>query len=166
MPYKPRDWREARRLQAWALSQKGWTQRLIAEALGVTEGAVSKWFKRSRDEGGKRALRTRQKAGRPPRLDPEQLRALAALLDQGPLAFGFIGEFWTAKRVAKVIRRTFRVSFHPGYVSRLVRTLGFSVQKPAQKASQRNNRRIAYWSKITWPRLKKRRGEKDAPSSS
>jgi predicted transcriptional regulator len=34
-------WKEVRRLQAWTLKQRGWRQRQIAEALGVSEGAVS-----------------------------------------------------------------------------------------------------------------------------
>lgn len=38
-------WKEARRLQAFALQQQGWMQTEIAEALGVTEGAVSQWFR-------------------------------------------------------------------------------------------------------------------------
>jgi predicted transcriptional regulator len=33
--------KEARRLQAWRLKQKGWSRRQIAEALGVSEAAVS-----------------------------------------------------------------------------------------------------------------------------
>src|ERR671919_251070 len=32
----PPHWKEARRLQAWRLKQKGWPQRQIAEALGQT----------------------------------------------------------------------------------------------------------------------------------
>lgn len=38
----PKDWREARRLRAWKLKQKGWKQKDIAEALGVSKGAVSR----------------------------------------------------------------------------------------------------------------------------
>ena len=34
----PHNWKEARRLQAWHLKQQGWSQRQIAEALGVSEG--------------------------------------------------------------------------------------------------------------------------------
>lgn len=37
----PYDWREARRQRAWALERQGWIQQAIAEALGVTPGAVS-----------------------------------------------------------------------------------------------------------------------------
>ena len=37
----PSDWREARRFRAFELKQDGWKQTDIAEALGVSEGAVS-----------------------------------------------------------------------------------------------------------------------------
>jgi transcriptional regulator len=35
------DWREGRRIRAWELKQEGWKQRDIAQALGVSAGAVS-----------------------------------------------------------------------------------------------------------------------------
>ena len=38
------DLKEYRRFRAWELRQEGWTQRRIAEALGVTQGAVSQWL--------------------------------------------------------------------------------------------------------------------------
>jgi transcriptional regulator with XRE-family HTH domain len=34
-------WREGRRLRAFELNQEGWSQQHIAEALGVSKGAVS-----------------------------------------------------------------------------------------------------------------------------
>jgi predicted XRE-type DNA-binding protein len=40
----PHTWKEARRIQAWHLKQQGWPQRQMAEALGVSEGAVSQWM--------------------------------------------------------------------------------------------------------------------------
>ena len=51
----PSDWKEARRLRAWELVQQGWKQRDVAEALGVTKGAVSQWVSKAR-EGGTQAL--------------------------------------------------------------------------------------------------------------
>jgi predicted transcriptional regulator len=39
--HEPHDWKEGRRLRAWELSQQGWKQREIAEALGVSKAAVS-----------------------------------------------------------------------------------------------------------------------------
>ena len=34
----PGDWKEARRLRAWELVQKGWKRQDVVEALGVTKG--------------------------------------------------------------------------------------------------------------------------------
>ena len=48
------EWGEGRRLRAWELKQEGWTQRAIARALGVTEGAVSQWCKRARSRARRR----------------------------------------------------------------------------------------------------------------
>ena len=50
------NWKEGRRLRAWELYQEGWKQSDIANALGVTQGAVSQWLKRGR-EGGVESLR-------------------------------------------------------------------------------------------------------------
>jgi len=38
------NWREGRRLRAFELKEQGWKHKEIAEALGVTEGAVSQWM--------------------------------------------------------------------------------------------------------------------------
>src|SRR5215213_1841494 len=73
------DWREGRRLRAWELKQQGWNQKEIANALGVTEGAVSQWMKRAR-EGGTEGLRKRTPPGAPPRLSEHQRAQLPELL--------------------------------------------------------------------------------------
>jgi predicted transcriptional regulator len=38
-------------LRAFELKQEGWPQQRIADALGVSKGAVSQWMKRAREEG-------------------------------------------------------------------------------------------------------------------
>ena len=45
------DWREEWRERAWNLKEQGWKQKDIAIALGVSEGAVSQWLKRGREQG-------------------------------------------------------------------------------------------------------------------
>ena len=149
------DWREGRRLRAWELKQQGWNQREIARALGVTEGAVSQWIKRGREGGGVEALRKRTSPGAPPRLSEEQRRQLKELLAQGAPAHGFRGEVWTCQRVVEVIRKEFGVVYHPAHVSRVVRGLGLSLQKPARRANQLDEEAIERWKQERWPELKK-----------
>src|SRR5438067_5522590 len=160
----PRDWREGRRLRAWELKQQGWSQRQIAAALGVSEGAVSQWLRRVR-EGGVEALRRRPRPGPKPKLTPAQRAELLRLLAQGAQAHGFIGEVWTTTRVATVIRRHFGVQYHPAHVSRLLRQLKWSVQKPGRRASQRKEAGIRRWWVERWPALKKRRKRRGGRSS-
>ena len=56
---QPVNWKEARRIRAWELVRKGWKQTDVAQALGVTRGAVSQWVSRARQEGPQ-ALRHRK----------------------------------------------------------------------------------------------------------
>jgi transposase len=148
------DWREGRRLRAFELKERGWKQSEIAEALGVTEGAVSQWMKRAKEEGVE-GLKTKPPPGAPPRLSEQQRARLPELLERGAEAHGFRGEVWTCERVAKVIRGEFGVSYHPAHVSRLVRAEGLSLQKPQRRANQRDEEAIEDWKEKRWPSLKK-----------
>lgn len=159
---KTTDWREVRRIRGWELSQKGWSQVRIAEALGVTQGAVSQWLKRAK-EGGSEALRRKKATGPARRLGSEQLSQIPLLLAQGAESFGFRGDIWTCERIAKVIRRTFGVSYHPAHVSRILKECGWSSQKPARRPSQRGEHAIVDWLEHKWPEIKKRPTTKTAP---
>ena len=134
---QPTSWREGRRLRAWELHQQGWKQKDIATALGITPGAVSQWMARGR-AGGVAALHKRTSPG---------------------------GAIWTRARVAAVIKRAFGVAYHPDHVGRLLRALGWSVQKPLERATQRNEQAIAAWREQKWPAIKKKPSEKGAHSS-
>jgi transposase len=161
----PQTWKEARRLQAWRLKQQGWSQRQIAKALGVSEGAVSQWMARARDVGPE-ALRRRPPPGAPRRLSPEQLACLPELLHRGPSAYGFRGELWTRSRVAAVIRLEFGISYHPRHVGRLLAVIRWSPQKPVRRARQRDEAAIAQWRNDTWPAIKRGPRPRSKPSSS
>src|SRR3954470_3549006 len=98
------DWREWRRLRALQLKEHGWSQRDIAEALGVAEDTVGRWIARARI-GGREALLARPRPGRSPRLMPRQRRPTPEFLWHGPEAYGSRGEVWTWARIAKMIEQ-------------------------------------------------------------
>jgi transposase len=149
------DLREYRRFRAWELHQQGWKQEAIADALGVTQGAVSQWLTRAKEHGVE-ALRRRKAPGAKPRLTPEQKAQIPEWLKQGPEAFGFRGEVWTRERVATVIRRKFGVSYHPVHVGRMLKALGWTRQKPVRRARQRDEEAITHWREERWPELQKK----------
>lgn len=158
------DWREQRRLQAVKLHEAGWKQNKIAEAFGVSEGAVSQWLKKAKTQG-MQALRHQPPPGRPSKLSEEQQAQLSELLARGAEAFGFRGDVWTTARVADVIERELGVSYHPAHCSRLVRQLGQTQQKPIEKATQRKEAAIAAWKDERWDELKKRPKPNNEPLS-
>jgi transposase len=139
-----RSWLEERRLRAWDLKLKNWPQKMIAEALGVTEGAVSQWVKRVREHGVE-ALHARKRGGSEPLLGPKQRARLLELLAQGPEAFGFEGNAWTLPRVAELIARELGVRHHPAHVSKILRRCGWSIQKPIVRGRERDEEAIARW---------------------
>ncbi len=151
---EPTDWREGRRLRAWELKQQGWTQKAIAEALGVTEGAVSQWMKQARAQGAA-GLKRRPPPGATPRLSNEQRQRLPELLQKGAEAYGFLGDVWTQNRVRAVIKQEFGVDYHRDHIGRILAALGWSLQKPIERASQRNEQAIERWKDEQWPEIKK-----------
>jgi transposase len=150
------DWREGRRLRAFELKKRGWKQTEIADALGVTEGAVSQWMKRAREEGVE-GLRHKPPPGATPRLSEQERAQLPELLARGAQTHGFRGDVWTCERVAIVIRKEFGVSYHPAHVSRLLKALKQSLQKPQRRAEQRDEEAIERWKEKRWPSLKEGR---------
>src|SRR5690606_36054566 len=134
--------------------QDGWPQCTIAEALGVSLGAVSQWSKRARADGAA-ALRHRKGSGRPPALDARQQAQLVEWLREDAEAMGFRGAVWNCGRVATLIERAFGVRYHPAHVSRLPRALGWSLQKPVRRTAQCDEAAIAQWLAQRWPLVKK-----------
>jgi len=86
------------------------------------------------------------------------LTKVARALEKGPKANGFPTELWTLARVAEVIDKVTGVKYHPGHVWRVLRQMGWSRQRPARKAAERDDEAIEQWVNERWPKLKKTPG--------
>jgi len=141
-------------MRAWELSQQGWAQRDIAEALGVGQPSVCQWLTAAR-QGGRDALRSRLRPGPAGKLLPGQQYVIADCLWHGAEAYGFRGDIWTCARVAKVIAEEFGVTYHPSHVSRILKAIGWTPQVPITRALQRDELAIQRWREHDWPQLKR-----------
>jgi transposase len=142
-------------MRALELHHQGWSQRLIASALGATESAVSRWLAAARAGGAEALVSRTDRRGVKPRLTPEQVRLIPDYLWHGAEAYGFRGDVWTCSRVAGVIREEFDVSYSNSQVSRLLKQLGWTPQVPITRAIQRDEEAIARWRVGSWPALKR-----------
>jgi putative transposase len=147
---------EQRRLAAARLLRAGrLSQAEVAREVGVSPAAVSQWARRLRETPGTAGLKCRPRTGRPPRLTPAHWEAVRAVLRRGARASGFDTERWTLRRIARVLRREFGVTYHPHSLSALLRAHGWSPQRPATRAVERDEALIAAWLKRDWPAVKR-----------
>ena len=134
--------------------EQGARQAEVVRALGVSRSAASKWHTAWK-AGGKQALTARRNPGRPPRLTDAQRRALEQELLKGPKAHGYVTELWTLERIRRIIHDRFGVWYHEAHVWRLLGRMGWSCQKPARRAKQRDEAAIERWRKERWPAIKR-----------
>jgi transposase len=142
-----------RRLRAARLFAQGLSQAEVARRLGTSRQNASRWHAKWR-QGGRAALAGPTRLGRPPRLGAVDWRRVERALLRGPQAHGFDTDLWTLPRVAEVIWRLTGVSYHPGHVWWLLRRHHWSPQRPARRASERDEDEIARWRAEEWPRIK------------
>lgn len=119
----------------------GYKRMTIEEAAVMCETSprnLSRWLAWYRAGGYEELARCRH-TGRKPRLTPEQMKQLDAIVLADPGDYGYESGGWDAKMVTEVIRKTFGVAFTPSMVQKLLRKLEFSY-KLAKKNSPRPTR--------------------------
>jgi transposase len=147
---------ETRRRLAGSLLLEGRRIGEVAEIVAASESSVRRW-RRVVEKGGVEALTAKPHPGPKPRLNEQQKRRLVKVLLAGPRKAGYRNDLWTCPRVAQVIARTFGVKYHPAHVWRILRSLGWTPQKPEQRARERDEADIRRWRSHEWPRIKRGR---------
>jgi len=149
-----REQQAERRQEGIRLLERGKSQAEIARQLGVSPAAVCVWS-RKLEKYGKASLAMHKATGRPPSLTKADKTELEKVLKAGAVAAGFENERWTQKRVRQVIEQKFGVDYHRNYISRLLHDMGWSVQKPETRATERDEELIRAWLSKDWTRIKK-----------
>jgi transposase len=152
-------------MEAARLLEKGYSQSEVARRVGAHRQSVSQWA-RQLEQGGRRALKKAGRAGRKPRLRPEDLRRIEGGLKRGPEALGYETGLWTSWRVAHLIEQECGVKYHPSQAWRILRQLGWSCQRPVGRAQERDEEKIRRWKRERWPEIKKKPKKRGEPSSS
>jgi transposase len=156
---------ERRRLRAGRLFAKGVGQADVMRRVGTTRSSVSRWY-RAWQVGGLDALRTQRPAGRPTRMTAAQRARLERALLEGARAHGYETDLWTLDRVGAVIEEMTGITYHRGHVWKILRSMGWSRQRPARRAVERDDAAVERWVKDRWPKVKKTPGAATPGSSS
>jgi transposase len=126
----------------------------VAEAVQASTSSVKRWRDAFAARGAE-GLNSAPPVEHPSRLTDQQKQRLIRALLRGARASGYANDLWTCPRVAALIEQLFGVTYHVDYVGTLLHKLGWSVQKPEQRARERDEAAIAQWRQHEWPRIKK-----------
>lgn len=146
---------EQRRRRAIALLEEGRAPVEVARLVGVDRRSLRRWNAAYRKQGAQ-GLAARAVPGRRSKLGIRQRQQVEKLLLRGAAASGFESDLWTCPRVAQVIKRRFGISYHVDHIGRLLRSLGWTPQRPTRRAMERDEQAIQRWVKQQWPRIKKK----------
>ena len=146
---------EDRRLHAISLLENGFQPVDVARKLKVDRRSVRRW-KASFLKAGKGAIKAKPAPGRPPRLDARGKRSLERELLEGAQRAGYPTDLWTCPRIADLIHQRFGVEYHVHHIPRLLRSLGWTPQKPEKRARERDEKAVQKWIKEDWSCLKKK----------
>lgn len=124
---------ERRRLQAIAFLEDGLPPVEVAKKLGVDRRSVRRQ-KATFLKNGLSAIKSKPAPGRPARLTPKAKKQLEEHLFRGAKAAGFPTDLWTCPRIAQMIYFCFCIRYHVDHIGRLLRSLGWSPQRPQRRA--------------------------------
>jgi len=146
---------QERRKRAINLLKEGVPPVEVARRLKVDRRSVRRWSSTYR-RCGTQGILAKPAAGRPSRLSEVKKRRLAQWLARGAQSAGFSTDLWTCPRVSTLIRERWGISYHVDHVCRILRSMGWSPQRPARVAVERDEERIRTWVRVDWPRIKKK----------
>lgn len=142
------------RHRAVSAVQNGESPEVVARVFGVSRGAIYGWLSRYR-EGGWDALDARKRGGRKRKLDGRALKRIYDTVTmKNPLQLKFPFALWTASMVADLIKQRFGVSLSRTSVSRLLKQMGLSAQRPLWRAYQQDPEAVERWMREEFPKIK------------
>ena len=135
--------------------QAGESPEVVARVFGISRMTIYNWLALYR-RGGWHALDAKKRGGRPPKLDAKAIRwVYDTVTMKNPLQLKFPFALWTCDMLVDLIKRQFGISLSRSSVSRLLKQLGLSPQRPLRRAYQQNPKAVEQWLKEDFPHIRK-----------
>jgi len=101
----------------------------IINLLGIGRTTLELWAQKAAEHGVD-DLEALKQEGRPSRLSFEQKREIDDALQKSPVEFGYDEVCWEGKLLSEYIAKKYRVTLCCRQCQRLMRELGYSMQRP------------------------------------
>lgn len=143
------------RQQAVKAVREGQPAPQVAAAFGLNVRTVYRWLA-DFASGGQNALLAKAISGRPPKISEQEMLWLAQnIREHSPQQFKFEFGLWTLSLIGALIERQFGKSLALSAVSRVMKLLGFSAQKPLYQAWQQDAVLVRTWEQETFPAIRR-----------
>lgn len=152
--YDPKT-KEALRLLAVQRIREGESVASVMASLGLCRTTAYKWLNQLDEEQSPEVvLASRPRSGRPGKLSDEQKQQVFRWIDgKNPFQHGFDFGLWTRQIVRDLILERFQITLSISSVGNLLAELNLTVQKPLERAYQRNPEAIEQWKQEIYPAL-------------
>lgn len=143
---------EGYRLSAINLCASKVDVKVIAKSFGVTVQAVYKWVRKFREQGIK-GLKSKVASGVAPQLSEAQFTKLIQCLRQRATKLGYATDLWSGPRVRHLIKKLFKVEYHPKHMPRFLYRLGMYLKKPERRALEQDTKEVRQWKNKDLPEI-------------
>ena len=143
---------EGYRLAAINLYKSKVEIKVIAQCLRVTIQAVYKWIWKFRDQG-LQGLKSTTASGVEPRLKEDQFQELIRCLRQPATKLGYATDLWSGPRVRHLIKKLFKIKYHPKHMPRFLYRLGVRLKKPERRALEQDSKEVRQWKRERLPEI-------------
>jgi transposase len=127
----------------------------VAASFGMHRSWAFKCRAAARGRGnGVRALRSTKASGRPRKLSAAQERQVFRWVNgKNPQQYGFDFGLWTRQIVQSLVLERFDTQLSLASIGTMLARLGLTVQKPLQRAYQRDPQAIEQWQRVVFPSI-------------
>lgn len=123
----------------------------VARIFNVPQRTVFEWLAWFRAEGWD-GLNEKKRSGRPRKLSGEKIKWVYDCITLGnPQQFNFEFCLWTLKVLRELIRSRLKVDISTSSLSRLLRKLGLSAQRPVYRSYRKNPALVTEYLNATFP---------------
>ena len=126
----------------------------VIKTFGMHRSNIYKWLK-IYDAKGYAGLQSSKSKGPVAKMSNKQKQQLYKYLQKNPLQLKFDYALWTIEMIVELIHLKFGVQYSSVQVGRILKEIGFSQQKPLERAYQQDPEKVDKWLKTQYPQIKR-----------